>query len=105
MMNCQHICLCLISYQSDEIIGCMSRSELENIDSHNYRVINIFIEDEKGNILLPKRTFDRKKFPGKYDFSVGGYVQSGESYLEAALRETQEELLIDVNEDDLIEIR
>ena len=46
-------------------------------------------------ILVPKRSSNRKIFPNCYDFSVGGHVNSGESYEKAAYRELKEELGID----------
>jgi len=42
-----------------------------------------------------QRTSNRRKFPNCYDFSVGGHVNSGEKYEEAAYRELKEELGIE----------
>ena len=37
--------------------------------------------------------------PGKWDQSAAGHVDEGESYIEAALRETKEELGLDIPKD------
>ena len=50
----------------------------------------------KGEILLQKRSLSKDVQPGKWDTSVGGHVNMGETYLEAAIRETGEELGIEL---------
>lgn len=44
------------------------------------------------DMLEQQRTWDKTIMPGDWDISVGGHVAAGESYLEAAVRETAEEL-------------
>ena len=61
---------------------------------HNVRVANIFIFNLEGKLLLPKRSMNRKLFPGTYDFSCGEHVASGETYDNAATRGLKEELKI-----------
>jgi isopentenyl-diphosphate delta-isomerase type 1 len=60
-----------------------------------HRVIRIFIMNSKGEILLQKRSDNCITSPGKWDQSVGGHVDEGESYDEAAYRELKEELGIE----------
>ncbi len=56
----------------------------------------VFIFDTEGNILVQKRSAHISK-PLLLDKSVGGHVDEGETYLQAAVREMQEELgLVDV---------
>ncbi len=59
---------------------------------HNVRVVNIFLFNPKGKLLLPRRSKNRRMFPGCYDFSVGEHVKSGEDYYDAAIRGLKEEL-------------
>lgn len=59
---------------------------------HNVRVINIFLFNSKGELLVPKRSRNRKLFPGCFDFSCGEHVISGEDYDYAAVRGLKEEL-------------
>ena len=56
---------------------------------HRCAVIYVFSQD--GRLYLQKH----KKSGNRLDHSAGGHVQSGESYLEAAVREMYEELKID----------
>lgn len=52
-----------------------------------HRVVGIFLFDPKGNLYLQTGN----KY-GKLDITVGGHVQSGESYKNAAKREMAEEI-------------
>lgn len=66
--------------------------ETEQVQPSKLRFINIIIIDENKKIIVPK---NRRIFPNCYDFSVGGHVNSGESYEQAAYRELKEELNIE----------
>ena len=71
----------------------MEEKEVEQFDNNiNIGKVNIIIADDENKIIVPKRSSNRKIFPNCYDFSVGGHVNSGESYNEAAYRELKEEL-------------
>ena len=48
-------------------------------------------------VLQQQRRWDKSIMPGAWDISVGGHVAAGESYLDAAVRETQEELGLDLS--------
>ena len=61
------------------------------------RVINAFVKNAKGQLFIPRRSSSKRVFPNALDMSVGGLVQTGESYLEAFKRETLEELNLDVD--------
>lgn len=52
-----------------------------------HRVVGVFVFDSDNQLYLQK---DGKY--GKRDLSVGGHVHLGESYADAAVRETEEEL-------------
>lgn len=54
-------------------------------------VIHLHIINSAGQIFLQKRPADKDVQPGKWDTSVGGHVDPGETITEALLRETQEE--------------
>lgn len=82
--------------EHDEIIGNMPRSEVYAQGLHNYRVINCFIRNSEGKLWIPRRKPTKKLFPNGLDFSCGGHVSSGETYLEAFQKEMLEELNIDV---------
>ena len=82
--------------EQDRVIGQKPRSELYAAGQKNFRVVNAFIEDSRGLILIPRRSQERKMFPGALDTSVGGHVLAGEDYLDALIRETREECGLDL---------
>ena len=76
--------------ENDEVVGVIPSNE--KVSSNQLRFINIMIFNKENKLLVPIRSKNRKIFPGCYDFSVGGHVNTKESYEEAAYRELQEEL-------------
>ncbi len=83
--------------EQDQVIGQMKRSEVYVQHLSNFRVINAFIVNAKGELWIPRRTANKKIFPLCLDMSVGGHVESGDTYEETLKRETQEELNIDTD--------
>lgn len=78
--------------KNDNVIGQIERGEYFKKGLNNTRVINIFIKTSKHKIMIPLRSSNRRIFPNCYDFSVGGFVMSGETYEQAAYRELEEEM-------------
>lgn len=60
-------------------------------------VVRVIIFNSKGQMLIQQRANDRNSYPNKWDFSVGGSVESGETSSEGAERELLEELGLKVN--------
>ena len=76
---------------SDEVIGYASRSEVHN-RGLKHRSVHLLIFNKQGSVLLQKRSMEKDTFPGTWDSSVSGHVDSGENYDEALIRESWEEL-------------
>jgi isopentenyldiphosphate isomerase len=55
-------------------------------------VVHLHLFNEKGEIYLQKRSLIKDLLPGKWDTSVGGHIQPGESTEDALKREAEEEL-------------
>lgn len=77
---------------SDRVIGTASRSECHGNPALVHRAAHILVFNRAGQLLLQKRSPHKDIQPGKWDTSVGGHLDSGENYLEAAIREMREEL-------------
>lgn len=77
---------------NDVVIGSKKRSEIYAERLSNFRVINAFIKNSEGKLWIPRRTATKRIFPLCLDVSVGGHVESGETYEDAFARETEEEL-------------
>lgn len=76
------------------IIGDVPR-RLMNFGRDHHRVTYILVFDTKGNLLIQKRTDDKAFCPGYYGITTGGVVERGETYIDSAHRELQEELGFD----------
>lgn len=57
-----------------------------------HRTVHVWFLNSKGQLLLQKRAKNKTAWPGYWDISAAGHISSGQSSLEAAQRETQEEL-------------
>lgn len=74
------------------VIGSATRNECHSGSKLLHPVVHLHIIDELGRILLQKRSDDKDIQPGKWDTSVGGHVDYGESIGQALVREVSEEL-------------
>jgi len=81
----------------DRIIGCSPRSLCHGDPSRVHRAVHVLVFNGRGEVLLQKRSVDKQIQPGRWDSSVGGHLEPGEGYREAAVREMGEELgIVDV---------
>ena len=78
--------------ENDQVIGQAPRSRCHGDPSLIHRVAHVLVFNRDGCLLLQKRAQTKDIQPGKWDTSVGGHLDPGESYHEAARREMAEEL-------------
>lgn len=57
-----------------------------------HRAAHVWIVTPDRRVLLQRRAFTKESWPGLWDVSVAGHLNAGEGALDAALRETHEEL-------------
>jgi 16S rRNA (adenine1518-N6/adenine1519-N6)-dimethyltransferase len=57
-----------------------------------HRAVHILLINQRGELLLQKRSHRKDKFPGCWDSSAAGHVEAHESYSDCAIRELQEEI-------------
>lgn len=75
-----------------KVIGVMTRSEAHNGSKRLHPVIHVHIFNNKGELLLQKRSLTKTIQPGKWDTAVGGHIAHGEKIEIALERESFEEL-------------
>lgn len=82
--------------EEGEFMRLAPRSECHNGESMLlHPVVHLHIINGKGEIFLQKRSMNKDIQPGKWDTSVGGHVDPGETAEEALYREAKEEAGID----------
>jgi isopentenyldiphosphate isomerase len=77
--------------ENDVEIGKVLKSEIRKNKLLSRSSI-VLVFNPKGEILVHKRAETKDLFPDYYDMFIGGGVTYGESYDEAAIRETKEEI-------------
>lgn len=78
--------------EQGEIIGAATRRECHSGSMLLHPVVHLHIFNSAGDILLQKRSARKDIQPNKWDTSVGGHIDLGESVDIALKRETSEEL-------------
>jgi isopentenyl-diphosphate delta-isomerase type 1 len=77
--------------EHDRVIGQAPRSEVHS-RRLRHRAVHVLIFNSRHELLVQKRAATKDKFPGCYDSSASGHVDSGEDYPACARRELREEL-------------
>lgn len=66
-----------------------------------HRAVYGFVFNKNGDVLLQKRSKDKKLWPNLWDITAGGHVLAGEFGEQALIREVKEELGIEVKENEI----
>lgn len=86
------------------IVGVETRDKIHK-EGLLHKEIHVWLCTPHGEILLQHRVKDKELFPDLLDASVGGHVEIGEEFKDAALKELREETGINANENELIFIQ
>jgi isopentenyl-diphosphate Delta-isomerase len=89
--------------EHDEVIGQAERDEVHRIGLV-CRLAYVCFYTTNSEIILQKRSMTKKNDPGRLTTAVSGHVASGQTYLEAAVRETLEETGVTVEPSELIDL-
>lgn len=75
----------------------------ENVhrDGDWHKVAFIFVVNDNGEIILQKRSKEKQTNPNKWTASASGHLSTGDSEIEGAIRELEEEIGIKADEKDL----
>src|SRR6185437_12865464 len=75
----------------DEVVDQKPRSEIHRLKL-KHRAVHVLVFNSRGELFLQKRSMKKDCFPGTWDSSASGHLDSGESYDACAVRESKEEL-------------
>ena len=87
--------------EADRVIGKASRAQVHD-RKLLHRAVHVFIQSRSDHWLLQRRSEQKDVEPLLWTTSCSGHVDSGEEYIESAVRECKEELGLDL---DLFNIR
>ena len=82
--------------EDDNEIGKIRRSEAHADKTKIHRSAYVVITNSQNNLLLQKRSLKKDLQLGFWGMSVGGHLEYGQTYEEAAKREMKEELGIEL---------
>lgn len=77
--------------KDDQVIGQRPRPEIHRLQLL-HRAVHILVFNDQGQLFLQKRSELKDCFPGKWDSSASGHLDSGETYDHCAVRELEEEI-------------
>ena len=77
--------------------GMNKARKLVHTDGDWHRAVHIWIYNTDGKLILQKRSESKDTFPGRWDVSVGGHITSGDTVMETAHKEVEEELGISID--------
>lgn len=66
-----------------------------------HKAVVVFIINSKGQVLLQRRSPNKRMWPNTWDVTAGGHVLAGEFGFQAIIREAQEELGIILNKNEM----
>lgn len=78
--------------EAGNVIGQATRSQCHSGSKLLHPVVHLHVFNNKGQLFLQKRSAAKDIQPLKWDSSVGGHIDLGESPLKAAHREAKEEI-------------
>lgn len=67
-----------------------------------HKAVALFIINSKNEVLLQKRSSAKKMWPNTWDITAGGHVLENELGFQSVIRETKEEIGIELDKNDLI---
>lgn len=77
---------------------------VERIEIHKrglwHKTVHLWIINSQGEVLIQKRSAKKVNSPNKWDISTAGHVSTGEVSIQSAIKETKEELGLEIPEKD-----
>ena len=78
--------------EDGHVVGVATRGECHSGSKLLHPVVHLHVFNSRGEVYLQKRPEWKDMQPGKWDTSVGGHIDYGETPEQALIREVREEL-------------
>lgn len=89
--------------ENDVVVGQRLRSDIHK-EGLRHREVHVWFVTPDRQVIFQRRSPTKESAPNMLDATAGGHVECGQSYLQAALMEVQEETGLTLRENDLVEI-
>ena len=77
--------------EHDEVVGQATRADVHR-RGLRHRAVHVLVFNSCGDLFLQKRSMSKDTFPGAWDSSASGHLDTGEDYDACAVRELREEI-------------
>ena len=94
-------CFDVLNSNGEYTSDTASREECHKKGLYHKAVVVIVLSTDNKKVLLQKRSANKKLWPNLWDITAGGHVLSGELGYEAVIRETKEEIGINIKKEEL----
>lgn len=84
-----------------EFTGLLATQDECHTRGYWHRAVFGLIINNEGNILLQRRSSNKKLWPNRWDITIGGHVRNGEFGRQALIRECNEELGLIISDDEI----
>ncbi len=87
--------------ENNNPIGEKKEKQQAHEEGNFHRTAHVWIINDKNELLLQKRSANKKSYPNCWDISGAGHIKAGETIIDGAIRELKEELGIEIEEKNL----
>ena len=87
--------------ENNKPLGIIKEKSKVHEDGDYHRTAHVWIINNKKELLIQKRSKDKKNNPNFWDISGAGHIKAGEDVINGAIRELKEELGVYAKEEDL----
>lgn len=88
--------------ENGEYSGKIETREICHKNGLWHKAVALFIINSNNEVLLQKRSENKKLWPNLWDITAGGHVLAGEFGFEAIIREVKEELGTNITKSDIL---
>lgn len=71
---------------------------------HLHASVHVWLYTKNGGVLFQKRSINKIVFPSLWDVSVAGHISAGETAINSAIREVEEEIGLTITKNELYKI-
>lgn len=82
--------------EKDQELGTMPKSQVHTENTPLHRAFSLFLFNHDGEVLVQQRKKDKRTWGGVWSNSCCGHVAPGETYEEAVVRRTKQELGVEI---------